>query len=1516
MTKPGDAISKFPANADDAGPQFDAAKAIDNQTNTKYALRKGAGKGFEVTLGSGPAVVNELKLTTAADLKDRDPGSYKLEGKTQGGAYKLIKEGTLSLPDARNATTTIPLNNSVPYATYRLTFPALRAGSSETTLQIGEVELIRNVSSLELTDAELDKVTAGTLILGDNTARPITLTENITRPGKTNVRINTTKKFETGNFTIDTAGGRLDLPYTGPPNFSESGKTLNVDLNVANTNLAISNDGTNYVLPLTGGTWSGTSSHVTGNGTGNLLVTPTGKAHFDTIRITDSAQGGSVTFNDSGSNTYSDQFVVDLNETGAGTITFNGSTSFTGAAALSASTSRNIVVSSGAGLKTVDGELALFANQQYATTQGDFSGIEVRGTVEATGKGDVTIEGKAGSKSTSARVSGVNVDGGRIAGGKSGTLTVNGNGGQGTGGQLAGVLVTGSGTITSTGADVDVTGKGGISTGTGNAGVVIDANSQITAGGNGVVSVTGTGGAGASGWNAGVVAFGGTVTSGGGNVTVTGTGGGQGSSGGAYGVASLGNGTITAGGSGTITIVGRGGPGTGAANHGVNVSSGGKITSTSGSLVAAGVAGKANGMGIVVDSAISNTGSGSGIALIADTIDITSNGAVTDDDDTVLLRPLAPGRGIRLGQPSPVADVTAPGDTVSAVGGAEVTGFEAAKAIDGQPDTKYANRGGNGSGLEVTLGGGGAVVTGLKLTTAGDLKDRDPGSYMLEGKVNPGDSYVTISQGQLALPDARNATSATLFDNTAAYKTYRLTFPSFRTGATESTMQIGEVELLGRSPESLLTDAALDRVTAGTLRIGDFDSGPIVVSADITRPAKTNIQLASGKTIDRGGKTIDTKGGYLRVNQNGRITDGTYIDRGDLRFFTTGTFTNDSTDDPVQVGFVPRLTDVTAPTDPISAIGGSSPSDKGVSNAIDGGYQKPYLNFGGVGSGFEVTPAKGASVVTGLRFTTGPDYRRSPAGYKLEGKIGNGSYVKITEDDNLDLPGVPGALHSVQFANTTAYTSYRLTFTKLKGPASEMEIDDVELLSRSGPGVPLLALPGGVTIQGDKFSTTGEVSAIAGSEVRDLFRGIVNGDITQRILIPFAALTGKGFVIPSDQAITSPLDAKSTFKPTLLKFALPNGKKYPETSRVELSGELKFAALDGAGVQLKDKDGLIGGANGFTLKIDSENLPVVPAGRDSNNNATPLTFTLGGLKFQTDTLTAYYQSNTGFLFGGTAKAHFVEIDLHTLGDVIRPTDLTSYDAHMVDNVSGPGIDMPTWKWLDITPSTGPSIVQELRVDSSARLPASYELRGRTGSGPDTHIAKGPLQFDSSGRATVQFKNDNSYTQYKLRFPTSQQGDSSYIKEIDLIGVAPESSLQIKQGQLSPTLNLNVKALSLGGVSYDPAQLKITLDQTNEKATIRGKTKTLSGAAVDFGAVGFGVDADPSDSDNRVGPEIVIQNERLSAFSLPLKSLKAIPASFVGRSITSAAKATLRLRWQRDHSVSRSNSRNWSSKTAK
>ncbi len=73
-----------------------------------------------------------------------------------------------------------------------------------------------------------------------------------------------------------------------------------------------------------------------------------------------------VSSSSTSASTYADTFNIQLDDAAAGTITFDGTSSFTGSAALSAGTSRNIVVNGR--VSTANGALRLSANQQATST--------------------------------------------------------------------------------------------------------------------------------------------------------------------------------------------------------------------------------------------------------------------------------------------------------------------------------------------------------------------------------------------------------------------------------------------------------------------------------------------------------------------------------------------------------------------------------------------------------------------------------------------------------------------------------------------------------------------------------------------------------------------------------------------------------------------------------------------------------------------------------------------------------------------------------------------------------------------------------------------------------------------------------------------------------------------------------------------------------------------------------------------------------------------------------------------
>lgn len=176
------------------------------------------------------------------------------------------------------------------------------------------------------------------------------------------------------------------------------------------------------------------------------------------------------------------------------------------------------------------------------------------------------------------------------------------------------------------------------------------------------------------------------------------------------------------------------------------------------------------------------------------------------------------------------SDVTAPGDPIQLVNGvndgdgssgAPPANEQVERAID-DITQKYLNFLDLGSGFTVTPSIGSTYVTGLRLYTANDAEVRDPASYLLEGS-NDGVQFTLISEGALALPSTRNpgglppnaipidplvhANQELSFANDNAYTSYRLTFPTLKDAAAANSMQIAEVELLGRvvpEPSSLV----------------------------------------------------------------------------------------------------------------------------------------------------------------------------------------------------------------------------------------------------------------------------------------------------------------------------------------------------------------------------------------------------------------------------------------------------------------------------------------------------------------------------------------------------------------------------------------------------------------------------------------------------------------------------------------------------------------------------------------
>jgi hypothetical protein len=163
-----------------------------------------------------------------------------------------------------------------------------------------------------------------------------------------------------------------------------------------------------------------------------------------------------------------------------------------------------------------------------------------------------------------------------------------------------------------------------------------------------------------------------------------------------------------------------------------------------------------------------------------------------------------------LGQTAAQVDITSPADILRGVpDDGDWPGNEApALAVDDDVNTKFLHFKGETqpTGLQVTPTVGATIVTGLTLTTANDAPERDPIAYELSGSnVSIDGPYTLITRGDIAdlagatsWPRLTKSTSPITFPNKEAYAHYQLLFTRIRDAANANSMQIAEVELLGR----------------------------------------------------------------------------------------------------------------------------------------------------------------------------------------------------------------------------------------------------------------------------------------------------------------------------------------------------------------------------------------------------------------------------------------------------------------------------------------------------------------------------------------------------------------------------------------------------------------------------------------------------------------------------------------------------------------------------------------------
>ena len=132
--------------------------------------------------------------------------------------------------------------------------------------------------------------------------------------------------------------------------------------------------------------------------------------------------------------------------------------------------------------------------------------------------------------------------------------------------------------------------------------------------------------------------------------------------------------------------------------------------------------------------------------------------------------------------------------------------------------------------------------------------------------------------------------------------------------------------------------------------------------------------------------------------------------------------------------------------------------------AIDDDTATKLLHFKGnlEPTGIQITPLVGATIVTGITFTTANDAaERDPASFELYGSNAgiDGPYTLIASGDIVDFtqetawPRFAKNETAIAFDNSVAYTHYQVLFPTVRDPgsANSMQIAEVELIGVLAP---------------------------------------------------------------------------------------------------------------------------------------------------------------------------------------------------------------------------------------------------------------------------------------------------------------------------------------------------------------------------------------------------------------------------------------------------------------------------------
>jgi hypothetical protein len=799
--------------------------------------------------------------------------------------------------------------------------------------------------------------------------------------------------------------------------------------------------GADYTVTTTGGAIVLTD--VSGNGDTLIVAEPAaGQIKFAAVGRTFSVDGGAPLSGDSGNLSLSGINAVTVNQ-GGGDDTLSMQ-AFTSALP-------GLTVNGDAGNDTVNfsGSITFAANASLnANLQDDSAAPGTDSAVVASGVQLIT----SGTGTIDVRVSKSVIVGGRLQT-QNGNLTVEANRQPtATSGAFTGVGVAG-GTIQTTGTgNVNVKGTGGAGDFTDNYGVQVASGGQILSTGGGTIIVFGDGGEGSGGASAGssnigvyVTGSGSLINSTGGDVQVTGHGGTTNDSN-VMGVALDELGTIETDGAGTLNINGTGG----------TVNGGGSTTFVNSGGVFI-VPGDVNGDGGIVMS--TGTGANAGAIVINGVANPGGNGSA---------------QGVRVDAPGTVTTVDA---SISITGTSAACG----NACLGTSIRGQVAAGGTGS---INLTGTGADSTGafpthgVNVRSGGNVSTKD-GDINVNGTGGNGTDTAGFNLAPTGAGTLQTTGNGNVLVNADAIVIRPTAAANINAGTHAVTLRqktsgtaVNLGSTLDSTPNTLeLSDAELDRITAGTINVGDADSGAINVSANITRAASTNLNLTSAANIDINGGSLGSAGGNVALNPGTNTFPS--IAGVDVNAGATGTLTLASAKD------LKVVIDNTTPDTGYTQLNVAGHVNLGGANLSLSGSHTPAP-----GQTFVVVNNDGADAITGT-------FNGLPEGGTITNFFGSGLSASITyaggdgNDAVLTVFAPPSlsiddVTHAEGNAGTTAFT---FTVNKTGAGAASVSFTTQD----------------GTAASGSDYTSNSGTLTFASNETAKQFTVLVNGDTTPEL---------------------------------------------------------------------------------------------------------------------------------------------------------------------------------------------------------------------------------------------------------------------------------------------------------------------------------------------------------------------------------------------------------------------------------